>query len=137
MSSHQQPTRGVGSHHDHEHRSDLLSSRPRKREHFIGNPIPDGADCRAMTTLPRSDQPERGQVLPLFALFLVVLAAFSALAIDVSSAYASQRAYREAADAASLAGGQDLQTTTRAITSANQLSARQHAYQILRDRLNA
>lgn len=78
-----------------------------------------------------------GQVLPLFALFLVVLFGSAALAIDVSSAYASQRAYREAADAASLAGGQDLQTTTRAITSANQRSARQHAYQILRDRLNA
>lgn len=90
-----------------------------------------------MFAATRSRRSEHGQVLPLFALLLVALFGFSALAIDVSSAYASRRAYREAADAASLAGAQDLQTTTRAITSANQRSARQHAYQILHDRLNA
>jgi Flp pilus assembly protein TadG len=78
-----------------------------------------------------------GQVLPLFALMLIVLFAVAALAIDVSGAYAAQRSYREAADAASLAGAQDLQTTTRAITASNLHDARQHAYQALQDRFGA
>ena len=70
----------------------------------------------------------RGQVLPLFALFLVVLLAFAALAVDVSGAYSARRAYRSIADAAALAGAQDLQVSgTRAVTSTERIRARQHA----------
>jgi Flp pilus assembly protein TadG len=89
------------------------------------------------TISPGSRRRREGQVLPLFALMLIALFGFAALAIDVTGAYASQRAYREAADASALAGAQDLQTATRAITSVNQSNARRHAYQILRDRLGA
>jgi Flp pilus assembly protein TadG len=70
----------------------------------------------------------RGQILPLFALMLVAIFAMTALAIDVSSAYAARQSYRTAADAASLAGAQDLQVTnSRAVTAAQYTSARQDA----------
>ena len=73
---------------------------------------------------------ERGQILPLFALFLVVLLGFAALAIDVSGAYSARRFYRSAADGASLAGAQDLQQTgSRAVAAADRIRARQHAMQ--------
>lgn len=78
-----------------------------------------------------------GQILPIFALGLVVLLATVALAIDVSSAYAARRLYRAVADASSLAGAQDLQTASRAITNANRTNAREHALQVLKDRLGA
>src|SRR5215217_7609476 len=69
-----------------------------------------------------------GQVLPLFAIFLIGLFAAAALAVDVSSTYSARQAYRTAADAASLAGAQDLQTAgSRAITSTDQLKARADA----------
>jgi hypothetical protein len=71
---------------------------------------------------------DRGQVLPLFALFLVVLLAFGALAIDVSGAYSARRSYRAIADGASLAGAQDLQIpNTRTVTSVERIRARGHA----------
>jgi Flp pilus assembly protein TadG len=67
----------------------------------------------------------RGQVLPLFAIFLIGLFAAAALAVDVSSTYSARQAYRTAADASSLAGAQDLQAVgTRAITSSDQTKAR-------------
>jgi hypothetical protein len=69
-----------------------------------------------------------GQVLPLFALFLVVLLAFGALAVDVSGAYSARRAYRGFADAAALAGGQDLQLpASRSVNAAARIQARTHA----------
>jgi hypothetical protein len=52
---------------------------------------------------------ERGQVLPIFALTLVAIIGMMALAIDVTSAYSARQAYRTVADAAALAGAQDLQ----------------------------
>jgi hypothetical protein len=71
---------------------------------------------------------QRGQVLPLFALFLVVLMGFAALAIDVSGAYSARRSYRSTADAAALAGAQDLQVLgSRVVTSAERIRARGHA----------
>jgi hypothetical protein len=71
---------------------------------------------------------ERGQVLPLFALFLVALCAFAAIAIDVSGAYSARRAYRAFADAASLAGAQDLQLAgSRAVDGTARIKARTHA----------
>lgn len=81
------------------------------------------------------DRRERGQILPLFALFLIVLLAFAALAIDVSNAYASRRFYRAVADAAALAGAQDLQTSSRQVTPADQQTARQDVFKVLQDRL--
>lgn len=71
---------------------------------------------------------ERGQVLPIFALFLVVLVGFTSLAIDVSGALSARRFYRSVADAASLAGAQDLQQPgSRAIAAGDRVRARQDA----------
>ena len=68
---------------------------------------------------------ERGQVLPLFALFLLVLLGMAALAMDVSGALSARRFYRSVADASSLAGAQDLQQGTgRAVSNAERLRAR-------------
>ena len=70
----------------------------------------------------------RGQVLTLFALFLVMLLGMAALAIDVSSVLAARRFYRSVADAAALAGAQDLQQAgSRTITAAERIHARQDA----------
>ncbi len=71
---------------------------------------------------------QRGQVLPLFALFLLVLLGMTALAIDVSGALSARRAYRSFADSAALAGAQDLQQGgTRVVTSVEQQRARTDA----------
>jgi hypothetical protein len=81
-----------------------------------------------MTTRRR----RRGQVLPLFALFVVVLFGFAALAVDVSGAFSARRFYRSAADAASLAGAQDLQQPgNRAVSGTDRRNARQHAMKSL------
>jgi hypothetical protein len=69
-----------------------------------------------------------GQVLPLFAIFLIGLFAIAALAIDVSSAYSARQAYRTAADAAALAGAQDLQVPgSRTVTATESTAARADA----------
>lgn len=71
---------------------------------------------------------ERGQVLPFFALFLIVLFGIAALAIDVSGALSARRFYRSVADSAALAGAQDLQEAgSRTIASADRIRARQDA----------
>lgn len=67
-----------------------------------------------MNTSPR--KLERGQVLPIAAMMMVVLLAISALAIDVSRKYSEERQLRSAADAAALAGAQDLQIGGRNAT---------------------
>jgi hypothetical protein len=83
-------------------------------------------------TAPDRTLGRRGQILPLFALFLVVLMGFAALAIDVSGAYAARRSYRSTADAAALAGAQDLQVPgTRSVTSVERIKARQHAMAVV------
>jgi hypothetical protein len=75
---------------------------------------------------------QQGQVLPLFALFLIALLGFAALAIDVSGALAARRFYRSAADGASLAGAQDLQVPgSRTVTPTERAKARQHAMEEL------
>lgn len=69
---------------------------------------------------------ERGQMLVLFAGALVALLLLSALAVDLASVYATQQAEKAAADAAALAGAQDLQVKhSRAL--GDPVKARQHA----------
>jgi hypothetical protein len=81
---------------------------------------------------------ERGQVLAIFAIFLVVLMGMAALAVDVGGALSVRRFYRTTADAASLAGAQDLQQgTSRVVTNTERGFARQHALDTLVDLLDA
>jgi len=88
------------------------------------------------TTRGRS---ERGQILVLAALLMVILIGITGLAIDVSAAYMADRWQRAVADAASLAGGQDLQIPgSKALPGATQYqSARTHAMDILVSELRA
>lgn len=80
----------------------------------------------------------RGQVLPLFALMLIVLLGMAALAIDVSNALQTRRAYRTIADAAALAGGQDLQQAgTRDVNTSDYNNARGHAIESVERELGA
>jgi hypothetical protein len=72
---------------------------------------------------------ESGQILPLVALMFIVLIGLAALAIDVSNAYQARRTYRAFADAASLAGAQDLK---RAVTTTDYDNARADAIQSIR-----
>lgn len=53
---------------------------------------------------------ERGQVIVLLVLFLVVLLGMSAMVIDVGYAYYAHRSLQASADAAALAGAQELPT---------------------------
>jgi putative Flp pilus-assembly TadE/G-like protein len=82
---------------------------------------------------------ERGQVLVLAALLMVLLIGVTGLAIDISAAYMADRWQRSVADAASLAGGQDLQIPgSKALPGATQYqSARTHAMDILVSELHA
>jgi hypothetical protein len=87
---------------------------------------------------PRN-QKERGQILVLAALLMVILIGVTGLAIDISSAYMADRWQRAVADAASLAGGQDLQIPgSRALPGAPEYqAARGHAMDILVSELGA
>jgi hypothetical protein len=88
---------------------------------------------RAMTLL------RDGQILVLAALLMVILIGITGLAIDVSAAYVADRWQRSVADAASLAGGQSLQTPgSRALpTATQQADARLLAMQVLVSELRA
>ena len=81
----------------------------------------------------------RGQILVLAALLMVLLIGFTGLAIDVSAAYMADRWQRAVADAAALAGGQDLQKPgTRELPGPSEYqAARQHAMEILVRQLGA
>jgi len=59
-------------------------------------------------------QDESGQVLVLFALLLTVIFGFAALAIDVGGMVVTKSQVQNAADAAALAGAQDLTNTAKA-----------------------
>jgi len=79
---------------------------------------------------------ERGQILVIFALGLVVLLGMAAVAIDIGRAYAEIRHDRSIADAASLAGAQELQVPgTRDVTATEQIAARARALALLDSRL--
>ena len=62
-------------------------------------------------TSPRDRAGERGQVIVLFALAILVFLGIGAFVLDVARAYALQQSERSVADAAALAGAQDLQVS--------------------------
>lgn len=65
---------------------------------------------------------EEGQVLVLFALMLVVLLGIAALVIDAGMLHLTKSKMQIAADAAALAGAQDLPNSTSAINTAKDFS---------------
>jgi Flp pilus assembly protein TadG len=68
-------------------------------------------------------QDERGQVIVLMVLMMVVLLGFAALVVDVGYAYYAHRALQSSADAAALAGAQELPNATQAEIIARQYSS--------------
>jgi Putative Flp pilus-assembly TadE/G-like len=69
---------------------------------------------------PRPDR-QLGQVLPLTAIFMFALLGIASLVLDVARVYALQQFERSVADAAALAGAQDLQTpNSKGLPSAGQ-----------------
>lgn len=112
--------------------------------HLIGDGTTDGAKA----TMRQATRPtagtgyrhtEAGQILPLAAIMMISFIGFAALAIDVSAAYLAERTQRVVADAAALAGGQDLQLigTRAAPGAAERTRARGHAMDVLVSQLNA
>jgi Flp pilus assembly protein TadG len=91
---------------------------------------------RLSSAAPRTDR-QGGQILILFALVLTSLMGIAALTVDVVRLYDTQRTYRGVADAAALAGAQDLQQATRAVSATEQTKARADALVVLKARLNA
>ncbi|MDQ3689476.1 MAG: Tad domain-containing protein [Chloroflexota bacterium] len=84
------------------------------------------------------DRPvESGQILVISAAMMVVLIGMTALAIDVSAAYLTQRWERSVADAAALSGAQSLQKPgTRELPGEpERVEARANAIHILEDQL--
>ena len=67
---------------------------------------------------------ERGQSMVLTVVFLVVLLGIAAMVVDVGSWYRAHRAAQSTADAAALAGAQDLPDTATANSLANEYAAK-------------
>ena len=68
-------------------------------------------------------QEERGQVIVLVVVMLIVLLGFAALVVDVGYAYYAHRSLQASADAAALAGAQELPNASAAEAVARQYSA--------------
>ena len=68
-------------------------------------------------------QEERGQVIVLVVLMLIVLLGFAALVVDVGYAYYAHRSLQSSADAAALAGSQDLPDIVAAAATARKYSS--------------
>jgi len=79
----------------------------------------------------RLDRP-RGQVLAVFAIFLVVLLGFTALAVDYGTYLLARREYQNVADAGAIAGSSYL---TRPINAAKQGDAREAAWEAVKSKL--
>lgn len=77
-----------------------------------------------------TERRSEGQILVLFALALVALIGFAAVAVDLGSYLKVRRDYQNAADAAALAGAPFLATTTP-----DRVSARRAAWKSLQDEL--
>ncbi len=75
---------------------------------------------------------QSGQVLAIFAIFLVVLIGASAITIDYASWLKVRRDYQNVADAAALQGAALL---TRPMSQAKRIDAREAAWQSLKDQL--
>ena len=95
-----------------------------------------GLRLRETIAHAHSQDGERGQVIVLFALSLVALLLIGALVLDVARVYAVQRYQRSVADAAALAGAQDLQDVTssgpqRPVSPADYPRAQCDAYNLL------
>lgn len=88
---------------------------------------------------PGHRRTDTGQILPLAGIMMISFIGFAALAIDVSAAYLAERTQRVVADAAALAGGQDLQLigTRAAPGAAERTRAQDHAMEVLFSQLNA
>ena len=56
---------------------------------------------------------DTGQVLVMFAIVSILLMGLLALVVDIGLRYSFERRYQAVADAASLAGAQELQPTSR------------------------
>ncbi len=52
----------------------------------------------------KSTSNERGQTLPMYALFLIIMLLFAGLAVDLGYAYVTRANISKAADAAALSG---------------------------------
>ncbi len=76
--------------------------------------------ARRQTSPP---QEERGQVIVLFVLMAVVLLGCAALVVDLGHAYYVHRSLQASADAAALAGAQELPDATQTAAFANSFSA--------------
>ena len=91
---------------------------------------------RGIASRTRSHAGERGQVIVLFAFSLVALLLIGALVLDVARVYSVQRYQRSVADAAALAGAQDLQDVVggvvqRSVSDGDYVTARQDALNLL------
>ena len=77
---------------------------------------------------------ERGQVLPIVALWMVFLLGMAALSVDLGNAYLSYRQLQAATDAAALAGASALSvagaTTTSVKAAATQYSASDRKFKL-------
>src|SRR5579864_583420 len=60
--------------------------------------------------MPSLRNRERAQIIPMFALMLILLMGFMALVIDFGTIFAGRRALQNAADAAALAGAKELES---------------------------
>jgi hypothetical protein len=78
---------------------------------------------RTVNRLRRIGRNEHGQVLVLFAAGLVAIAGFVGMSIDIGQAVYTASDVQKIADAAALAGSQDLPNTTSATTTANSYAA--------------
>ena len=79
---------------------------------------------------------ERGQVIVLFALSLVALLLIAGLVLDAARVYTVLRYQRSVADAAALAGAQDLQDPgTRTVSPTDYINARRDALRLLNNEL--
>jgi Flp pilus assembly protein TadG len=74
----------------------------------------------------------QGQILALFAMFLVVLLGFTALAVDYGTYLLARREYQNVADAGAIAGSTYL---TRPVTVAKQDDAREAAWDAVKSKL--
>jgi Putative Flp pilus-assembly TadE/G-like len=86
----------------------------------------------------RREGSEKGQVFVMVAAALTVLLGFSALVVDVGMLWNAQQNHRSIADAAALAGAQEMQIYgLRGINSAAREEARYAAMQQIKDRTGA